>query len=165
MHLSKVWDWAGFVIWDTIYNYNWASAIRAQYKLDCERRSWKGTVSGLGSGRSVEIFDWVFVGILFLKNGVYRVSTCYLLGPVSNTNSAFPPVVWNLLVVFDFCCSKRQSENGFQKKNTMMKGKFGKGMGLGLLTLAYVRIWHWMQMMESLRHVICIPSPYIFLSA
>ena len=28
----------------------------------------------------------------------------------------------------------------FRKKKTMMNGKFGKGMGLGLLTLAYVRI-------------------------
>ena len=86
-------------------------------------------MSGLGSGRSVEIFDWVFVGILFLKNGVYRVSTGYLLGPVSNTNSAFPPVVWNLLVVFDFCCLNGQSENGFQKKENNDEWKIWQGDG------------------------------------
>ena len=44
-----------------------------------------------------------------------------------------------------------------------MKGKFGKGIGLGLLTLAYVRIWHWMPKMESLRHVIHVyPHPLHF---
>ena len=85
-------------------------------------------MSGLGSGRSVEIFDRVLPGILF---------TLGLFSPgISSISSYFWYTKYGVLK------DKMKSEvkMDFRKRTQMMKGKFGKGTGLGLLTLAYVRI-------------------------
>ena len=68
----------------------------------------------------------------------YLLATCWALSAILIQH--FRPlfgIYWSCLT---FVAQRDKVKMDFRKKNTMMKGKFGKGIGLGLLTLAYVRI-------------------------